>query len=122
MQHFVYERSSGYDGFRCHNCGVWLYADEVRKGLPCNCPKNEPKYNKSMKCKVKPHSAQVINYHDIQDDGWYEPANETSMSMQLLFLAGKPVIIVDNDKVRAVSTTHVWDTWQFRKLDIVVEI
>lgn len=75
-----------------------------------------------MKCKVKPHSAQVINYHDIQDDGWYEPANETSMSMQLLFLAGKPVIIVDNDKVRAVSTTHVWDTWQFRKLDIVVEI
>lgn len=46
---WYYERSSGYDGFRCSCCGVWIYAS---KQLKCNCDRknvcNEPKYNMCM--------------------------------------------------------------------------
>lgn len=46
---WIHDRSSGYDGFRCADCGVWIYANEAKR---CNCDRkdsyNEPKYNKGM--------------------------------------------------------------------------
>ena len=35
-KNWVFERSSGYAGYRCSKCGTWVYEDELRK---CECDK-----------------------------------------------------------------------------------
>lgn len=34
MSNWVFERSSGYAGFRCQKCAVWVYEDQEKK---CDC-------------------------------------------------------------------------------------
>ncbi len=30
-----FERSSGYAGYRCQNCGTWVYSDRTQDGCKC---------------------------------------------------------------------------------------
>ena len=45
-----FERSSGYAGYRCKNCGHWVYADGERK---CNCVMTLDEAIKIAKSEVK---------------------------------------------------------------------
>lgn len=38
MSNWFFERSSGYAGYRCDKCAIWIYADQIQV---CNCNRKE---------------------------------------------------------------------------------
>lgn len=42
---WIFERSSGYAGYRCQECYTWIYANQEKT---CKCNKHDNKFDESM--------------------------------------------------------------------------